>query len=301
MLRVLAANGASPRELLALARGNTRRLVSMDDVRLFWSLTGVAERWFVDRIPAEVRGDRWVEIEIFGGRWRNDWTLRGQHCQVCPRCLVERGYAKLEWDLTAFVACCVHRCLLVDRCESCGRALQPTRPAVDVCSCGAFIEGGNSDEAADVDPVVLNWCRWLSEIVLAGLAPQTPSTPPPAATLLGLSPDGAYRLTTSLGGGTREIRGAHLNSTSPWLSTRAVYTVLRTGLTSLRDIEAGRVPVLPSGLGCGDALSEQSVRGITAFDRQVAASMLNRLRLRSRWRNVKPVVHSQGDLFEGWA
>lgn len=299
MLRVLAANGARPRELLALARGSARRLVSTEDVPLFSSLTGVAEQWFVERTPAFVRGDRWLEIEIFGGRWRNDWTLRGQRCQVCPQCLVERGYAKLEWDLTAFVACNIHRRLLVDRCESCGRALQPHRSAVDVCSCGAFIEG-DDDELADVDPGVLDWCQWLSATVLARLAVTASTARPPAAALGGLSADGAYRLTTSLGGGNRELRGAHMNSTSPWLDTRAVYAVLRAGLASLGDIDAGRTPALPTGLGCGDALSEQSVRGITPFDRHVAASMLKQLKLHSRWRNVKPVVHSQGDLFEGW-
>lgn len=299
MLRVLVANGASPRDLLALTRGSTRRLASMEDVPLFSVLTGVDRQWFAERVPTEVRGDRWMEIEVFSSRWRNDWTLRGQYCQVCPQCLIDQGYARLEWDLTAFVVCPVHRRLLVDRCQSCGRALQPNRPAVDVCRCGGFIEGGDS-AAADVEPAVVAWCQWLSDTLMAGLATGASATPPPMAELNGLSMDGAYRMVVSLGGGTRELRGAHLNSTSPWLDTRAAYEVLRAGLAALRDIEAGRALATPLGLGCGDAMSEQTVRGITAFDRHAAASMLSRLKLRSRWRNVKPVVHAQGDLFGEW-
>jgi hypothetical protein len=137
--------------------------------------------------------------------------------------------------------------------------------------------------------------------LLEGLGTGTAAGQPPTSALNGLSPDGAFRLIVALGGGARELRSAHLNSSTPWLGTQAAYEVLRIGLVTLSDIDAGRSLAAQLGLGCGDALSEQSVRGITLLDRHAAASMLSRLKLRSRWRNVKPTLHAQGDLFEGWA
>lgn len=239
LLRALVANGANARELMALTRGSTRRHMAPADAHLFSTLTGVEASWFLERIAAEVRGDRWVEIEVFGTRWRNDWTLRGQHCQVCPQCLLEHGFVRLEWDLTAYVACPVHGRLLVDRCRGCGRALLPTRPAVDVCSCGSFIADLDNVGA---DAAVVDWCRWLSKALLAslGLGP-APATLQPRD-LAGLSPDGAFRMMVALGGGTRELRGAHLNSASPWLGTSAVHAVLCAGLAALQDLDAGRKP-----------------------------------------------------------
>lgn len=299
MLRALAANGAQVRELLAMTRGSVRRILAPADVGLFSELTGIAERWFADRIPLPVRGDRWTEIELFRHRWRNDWTLRGQHCQVCPRCIRDFGFARLEWDLTCCVACTVHGVILVDRCHACGRALLPDRPAVDICSCGRYIVTRGELEVEAPEPV-LAWDRWVSAQLLSSLSMHDPVPDPPAKALHGLSPDGAFRLAVALGGGSRELRGAHLNSATPWLGTAAVCEILLDGLAALKTLDAGKTPGVPLGLGCGDALSEQAVRGITPADRHAAAWMQKRLKLRSRWRNVKPVIHLQGDLFEGW-
>lgn len=299
MLRVLAANGAHPRELLALTRGSTRRQLAPGDAPLFSELTGIGERWFDDRIPREIRGDRWIEIDVFGNRWRSDWSMRGQYCQVCPRCLLESGYARLEWDLTAYVACVIHRELLVDRCGACGRALLPNRPAVDICSCGRFIDCPPTVRA-EVSADILNWCDWLSRAVLAALADRLNPRTTPILSLQGLSVDGAYRMIVALGGGTRELHGALLHSESPWLGTDSVHDVLLSGLTALKQVDEGRKLAILNGRGCGDALAEQSVRGISAFDRHAAALMRTKLQLPARWRNVRRVVHVQGDLFEGW-
>lgn len=298
MLRTLAANGANPRELLAMVRGSVRRQLATADAALFRDLTGVEHLWFEQRIPQDRRGDRWMEVKLFGSRWRDDWTLRGQHGQVCPACLLEFGYARLAWDLTAFVACPIHGRLLLDRCDACGRALQPHRPAVDVCRCGSFIEASGSGENA-VGAEILGWCQWLTESLKCALS-DSPTPPAPNRLLHGLSLDGAYRLVIALGGGTRELRGASMNSVCWWLSTEAVSQALGAGLDVLRQLEAGRVASPQRGLGCGDALAEQSLRGVTLADRHAAAGWLAKLKLPSRWRNRQPVIHQQGDLFDGW-
>jgi len=298
LLRTLVANGANVRELLALTRNNTRRQIVASDAPLYEALTGVPSAWFAERIPTELRGESWAELEVFGSRWRNDWTLRGQHTQVCPPCLIEFGFARLEWDLTPFVACPIHGEVLVDRCYDCGRALMPNRPAVDICRCGSFI-GAATEHRQTADPLVLQWCRWLSATLLAAMGQAPYPAQAPIQSLSSLSPDGSYRLAVCFGGGVRALRGAHLNSASPWLGTSAVHAILRDGLTALMDIEHGRPPRVELGLGCGDSLAEQAVRGVAAADRHAASHLRQRLRLRSRWRNMKQVVHEQGDLFEG--
>lgn len=300
LLRALVANGANVRELLALTRGSPRRQIVPDDAPLYESLTGIPASWFTQRIAVATRGDHWVELDVFGSRWRNDWNLRGQHAQVCPECLAAFGFARLEWDLTAFVACPVHGEVLVDRCQACGRALMPNRPAVDVCRCGAFIARAKGGHQA-ADALVLQWCRWLSGALLAAMGEAGHPPPTPIRSLAGLSPDGSFRLAVCLGGGVRALRGAHLHSASPWLGTSAVHAILREGLSALLDVEQGRPPRIELGLGCGDSLAEQSVRGITFADRQAASHLRQRLRLRSRWRDLTRVLHRQGDLFEGWS
>lgn len=300
MLRALAANGTRVREMLAMTRGSARRILAPEDVGFFSELTGIAEHWFSDRIPLPVPGDRWTELELFRHRWRNDWTLRGQHCQVCPRCLREFGFARVEWDLTCYVACTVHRLMLVDRCHACGRALLPDRPAVDICSCGRYLESRSESELEASEPL-LAWSRWISAQLLSSLSMASVVPDPPTKALCGLSPDGGFRLAVALGGGSRELRGALLNSATPWLATAAVCGVLLNGLDALIKLDAGKALDAPLGLGCGDALSEQAVRGITQADRHAAACMQKRLKLPSRWRNVKRSIHLQGDLFEGWA
>lgn len=56
--------------------------------------------------------------------------------KVCPRCLAENGWCEAFWDLRMAIACPIHRVLLVDRCEHCGRELTWRRGKVSRCRCG---------------------------------------------------------------------------------------------------------------------------------------------------------------------
>ncbi|MDL5034579.1 TniQ family protein [Pelomonas sp. APW6] len=299
LLRALTANGANVRDLLALRRGTARRHISPEDARLYESLTGVAASWFSCRIPTAVAGERWSELDLFGLRWRSDWTVRALYGQVCPECLADKHFARLEWDLMAFVACPVHRLLLVDRCAECGRSLMPHRPAIEVCRCGAFISRPQ-DNLQVADPLILAWCSWLSATVQAAIQ-QAPLPASPFEGLIGLSADGIYRLAICLGGGTRALRGAQLNSPGPWLATSAVDVVLQQGLAALAELECGQAPSIKLLPSSGDSLAEQAYRGVTLADRNAAATLRRRLRLPSRWRTSRKLLHRQGDLFEGWS
>lgn len=56
--------------------------------------------------------------------------------KVCPHCLLDQPFHRAIWDITFVVACPFHRCLLLDRCPCCQKALSAKRRGPHLCSCG---------------------------------------------------------------------------------------------------------------------------------------------------------------------
>lgn len=297
MNRLLSLNGGEIRDALNLAGANRRRNVSSADAAVFSSLSGVPKPWFDSRLPQEVARDRWTEVELFGLRWRCDWILRGQRQQVCPVCLVEGQHDRLEWDLLPYCACHIHEVLLQDSCQSCGKTIFPDRPSLEVCSCEGFISI-SSTEMIPAPPSLVRWCAWLA----SKLDPVGNLTPPSAgggpALCDGASPDGAYRLVQALAGGPRAMRGEVMNGDSPWLSTASMAGLMTTGLAALEELAKGRRASRTPDKGTADALSEQVLRGVTGWDRALAAKLFAKLNVRAKWRTVRRCYHEQLDLFE---
>ena len=116
------------------------------------------------------------------------------------------------------------------------------------------------------------------------------------ALLSGSSPDGAYRLIQAFAGGGREFRGRRLHADRPWLGSNEAHDLLSEGLralTSMQEQERGTAV----RAGAADALAEQQVRGITAWDRATASRALDKLRVTPRRRNAYPPLQLQRELF----
>lgn len=66
-----------------------------------------------------------------------DWMwIHSLYPKVCPKCLVESSYCKIEWDC-AFTTCCPqHKCLLINRCPACNRKISWLRSELSTCKCG---------------------------------------------------------------------------------------------------------------------------------------------------------------------
>ncbi|MBA4341651.1 MAG: hypothetical protein C0423_05795 [Methylibium sp.] len=292
LIRALALNNSSVREVMEHLHGHSRRHIPIEGAAAFAQLTGTAQAWFEHRLPRWVGRDRWREIHLFGQAWRDDWTLRGTHQQVCSLCLSELGFARAVWDLSAYTACHVHGTILFDHCGQCGRGLSPDRPALDVCSCGRYLVA----DMAQADPDVLRWSAVLSHAVgtggsvgIEGLGSLSP--------LQGLSADGAYRVLLAFGGGHLALRGRMLNSAEPWLTSADLHELL---VTAIRRLSA------PTGFPwgskseiqrCTSSLAEQQLRGVTPFDRTAAGQLRGALGMPSRWRNRRRAYHQQLDLF----
>lgn len=74
--------------------------------------------------------------------------LRRQHLalstsRICPLCVAEQGYGKLEWSLAPLPVCEAHGTYLIDSCScSPGVPLKRSRPRYAQCPCGSDLRHG---------------------------------------------------------------------------------------------------------------------------------------------------------------
>jgi len=65
--------------------------------------------------------------------------LRIRTPQICPECLVERGFIEAHFELTRMTGCPVHRKVLLSGCPKCLQRLRWSRPGLLECQCGASL------------------------------------------------------------------------------------------------------------------------------------------------------------------
>jgi hypothetical protein len=291
LIRALAMNNSSLREVLEHLYGHGRRHIPFEGSAAFTQLTGVEQTWFEHRLPRWVERDRWREICLFGQSWRDDWTLRGTRQQVCPSCLAETRFARAEWDLIAYAACHVHGAVLLDHCGYCGRGISPDRPALEVCSCGRYLVA----DTAPAAPSVIQWSALLSRAIATGNSVEEQQGD--LGALQGLSADGAYRILLAFGGGQPALRGRVLNGIEPWLTSADMHELLATAIQRLATSTEFPWGSRSDIQRCVSALAEQQLRGVTSFDRAFTAQVRDAIRLPSRWRNRHRVYQQQLTLF----
>jgi len=114
--------------------------------------------------------------------------------------------------------------------------------------------------------------------------------------LRGTSPDGAFRMIFVFGGGTKAYRGAQIHGKRAWLSSADVRALIAQGLEALWAAAVGQRSGLSGSASL--ALAEQTVAGVTAWDRAIAAREMRNLKLGRRWRGSVPRCPSQQELFE---
>ena len=295
MLRLFELNAVSTRDALSLRRDAQRKHVLADDVEFFSGLSGLPHSWFEWRLPAEEVRDRWTEVRLFGQRWRNDWLLRGVRQQVCPQCLLEEPRHRALWDLQGYAACHLHGLVLQDSCAACSRLISPDRPGVEVCACGRFLTSRHLG-ATQAPRRVVAWSAWLTEQLFSGASATAggPWLPPEWGRV---SADGAYRLIQAFAGGPRAFKGAILHASHHWLSSAATVELLDHGLKNWEGRRLRDLTVRSIDSGGAAALKEQSIRGVTVADREVALAVISGLGLKPRWRDVHERHQYQLQLF----
>ncbi|HDX9587778.1 TPA: TniQ family protein [Bacillus pseudomycoides] len=56
--------------------------------------------------------------------------------KFCPQCLVENFYHRLFWDISLITICTVHKKMLIDKCDICGKSIPLSRLMRNRCLCG---------------------------------------------------------------------------------------------------------------------------------------------------------------------
>ncbi|MFE6800054.1 TniQ family protein [Paenibacillus chitinolyticus] len=65
--------------------------------------------------------------------WRYGTCIQRQ--RVCPECLRVDPHHKNIWELSLVTVCSIHKCMLLDRCDSCGQRINPYRDRICRCKC----------------------------------------------------------------------------------------------------------------------------------------------------------------------
>ena len=74
--------------------------------------------------------------------------LRLKHPAFCPRCVAETGYIDAYWDLSAAVACPIHRATALTNCPACRRGIGWERPGLLTCGCGGSLLNAKTPPAS---------------------------------------------------------------------------------------------------------------------------------------------------------
>jgi hypothetical protein len=70
--------------------------------------------------------------------------------KICPECIVEIGHVEAYWDLKYAIACPIHCREAIQKCEECGDLLNPFRPGLLTCACGADL---SKQKGAEVEHI----------------------------------------------------------------------------------------------------------------------------------------------------
>lgn len=65
------------------------------------------------------------------------YVIRPRTPKVCAGCLRDFGYIRKIWDLAPVTACPIHKCHLLDECQSCRKRIGWARPGISLCKCGS--------------------------------------------------------------------------------------------------------------------------------------------------------------------
>jgi hypothetical protein len=88
-----------------------------------------------------------ASFQLLDSRIRSRYLLRDHHVQLCPDCLRELAYHRLNWTLTDVLVCLKHQRLLLDHCPDCHAWVRIQDVVRCQCSkCGADLTDATTDD-----------------------------------------------------------------------------------------------------------------------------------------------------------
>jgi len=98
--------------------------------------------------------------------------LHGRLRQICPLCLDNAPWSRLEWEVKSNRACPMHRVMLVYECPNCNRPLYWGRSEMMRCYCGQALSNIDTNEASSWD---VKWAKLVqSATIVSRFGRQSP-------------------------------------------------------------------------------------------------------------------------------
>lgn len=289
--------------LRSFARNRTRAMTVFNALQIPWQpdlhhsalpvlseLTNVDLHWLQSRTPVQAMDSR--HLWSWRGRvWRGHQTVRPTGMRICPACIHEFGYCRLQWDLGFYAACPLHRSLLVNHCGACGRAVRWHRPSTDVCACKRVF---SRTPEIDMSATAISWLTWvassLSSDADVGLPADLRSIFPPH-----LSIDAMWRTIHAFGARPVAASEGACCLRDESIERADLFGVTERGLFRLRAFAEGRC--IRDSVHAS-ALRLLCTRGISAMDRRWALQLVSRLGISYQTGNDTKVYDAQRELFE---
>jgi len=281
MLRMAEMNRLELYEFYNLLGLDPKCAIRPQDVPILARIFDCAVADFDDLVMARNYAAHCVRRHTFQGHLLTRLYLFDlRHPKVCPCCLGEYGFARVEWDFGLFLWCPIHRCALIERCGACGRQMSWFRPGVSICVCSRkFVD---VTEGSDVSWQVKTMALAMSPQDLAGRC-SFPDLPADCWSILGvlsvLSTDGVMRLIWMLG--TAQGRNVGLASGRRRASLAEAAAIIEAGIDHLLAL-LQRIGAGEAGAGARTglllrALERMKEDGATEGDCRFAASVVESL------------------------
>jgi len=192
MLRVASSNAMSLARLRQLVGIGENESINAHHEAALLGLVGLASGTSSNLFPYGARQGV-GHVSCYGHDFRVRSMLRSRRPQICVACVRDCAFCYAHWDLSLSVACLRHRCLLKDRCPSCGVVLRWDRPSVEWSHCKHVL--GRAPETQDISEQLFIAQRITEELFHAGV----PDFSPLGIQCPGISLDAWFSLLWALG------------------------------------------------------------------------------------------------------
>lgn len=154
LLSCLTERNKLPMQMLGVAGriANSTQLALTLSQRAGWDPEVLKKRAAWDSSTSNANG--WVTIGLASMGKRN---IVGENRRICPRCLKEKPWTPIDWELRINEACHVHGLMLVDRCSRCKKHLIWYAHSYECRQCGLPWREIQSSEAPQWSQTLSRW------------------------------------------------------------------------------------------------------------------------------------------------
>lgn len=264
-------------------------------------LYGGSPSRLVSLAPHQIRRNGELHVSLLGCEFSRPWLLRSHRPQICPRCLADHGYARVDWDLLFVTQCRLHWIRLLDQCPRCKEALHWRRKTLKRCTCGMDLSAVQTlDAGSDASKALTAWLAGRLGLPTANCAGGSGGDW--LELLEGLSVDGALLLMWAFGVRRTADDIVDPGRTHGPIGTSEMEAIVERAHVRLQCVNgsaASRTEDIAAAVHVS-ALASLASRGQTDGDRRIATQLLARFGCRS-WRNARlrdRSPHAQMELFE---